>query len=263
MKHIFLACIFLTVSFSLLEAKNVRPTIEALLIIDTKSNIKAASENNERLLLTLLQQTAKIADMNFKATVFKGKTATIANVQRYLHSAKKRPHDLLFFYFSGHGMQQKSSDPWPCFFLSSRKEFLNMKEIISQIESLKSRFSLVLSDCCNSPALVKAPPNKQGTIPPTFDKNKCALGLKRLFRDAKGHIRATAATPGQYGVATEKGSLFTCSFGMALLQTSITQEPSWNDVFNRTASFCSGVSAKFSHILQIPYVDIKMKKEHH
>ena len=83
--------------------------------------------------------------------------------------------------------------------------------------------------------------------------------MKALFRKARGHVRATAATPGQVAIGTQKGGMFTLSFVMSLLVTSQETNPTWNKVFHNTSSTCRAMNERFFHKVQVPYVDVKVR----
>ena len=211
-------------------------------------------------MLNTLRKIAECTQMTLRPTILQGKDASVSAVRQWFLQEQKRPHTVLFFYFSGHGMKHKTLKPWPYLSLSLKKQLLDMNEIISLIESMKSRLSLVLSDCCNSSASAKGP-IQNSKEPFVFQQKKFTKGALKLFRKTKGHIRATAATPGQFGIGTEKGGLFTLSFLFSLMTTCQDKNPSWNDVFNKTSSVCSAMNAQFSHVLQIPYVDVRVRTQ--
>lgn len=239
------------------EAKTLE-VLDALLVLDMKSDIKTSSQNNGALMLQALKEVAKTCHMRLRLSILADRSASEKNISKWFQEARKRSHSVLFFYFSGHGTKNHSGIPWPFIYFSRKNQLLDMKTITALVESMPARLSIVLSDCCNSAESVTStePRTKEAL---SFDQKKFTRGARKLFLHTRGHIRATAATPGQFGVATDKGSFFTLSFLLSLVDTCQSNNPSWNDLFNTTASLCTSFNARLSHILQIPYVEVEVE----
>lgn len=241
----------------LAEAKD-KETIDALLILDSQKDIQLSTENNGALLIKCLRQIAKTTGMRLKTTLLHKKEATAHSLRQWFMRAQKRPHNVLFVYFSGHGLKHKTKKPWPYFYLSASHQLVDMNQIIALVEAMPSRLSFVLSDCCNSNRIEKAP-TLMSKSPLALDKRKFSSAMKTLFVKAKGHIRATAATPGQVAIGTKKGGMFTISLVMSLLTASQEPHPTWNKVLHNTSSTCRAMNERFFHMVQVPYVDVRVR----
>lgn len=251
-KHL-LCLLFLFSPISPKLGANSNERIEALLLVDSESNLKNSVKKDGQLMLNILNKVAKATDMELQATLLQGNDVTAFQIQKWLNNLSHEPHDVVLFYFSGHGCKSDSAlIPWPYLFLSTKQRLVALADIIKLIESQKSRLSIVFADCCNGsmkekrmvlPFLVQGVPSK-ATSPVSF-------GIETLFKSTKGHIRAIAAQRGQSALAYNKGSLFTMALDRSLQKEFKRPETSWNAVLNRTKRFCGS--------LQKPYVSIEVE----
>lgn len=229
-------------------------TIEALLVIDSKNNLKRSVSNDEKIIRTLLRSVADTAKMKLAITVYRGNNVSLPNIQKWIGSLQNRHHDVLFFYFSGHGCKDNSpSVPWPYFFLSAKNRFLPMRSIISSLKAIPTRLSIILSDCCNGPLSQKSRLSllslRQKAL---VNQQKHPSSAIHLFKETKGHICATASNPGKNAFSYIRGSVFTLAFSGALYEALSHEKISWKQVFRSTKTSCS--------LLQTPYVSIELKK---
>lgn len=227
--------------------------IEALLVIDSKSNLFQSVLHDEKTLLSTLEQIATNAKMKLTATIYNGSNVNQANINKWITSLKKNPHDVVLFYFSGHGCQETTTlIPWPRLFFSARGTLFPMKAIIQAIESTETRLSIIVSDCCNGPIAGKTLCLEQITTAHTgLRKSKSAIGAEKLFKQVKGHIRAVAAVRGQNALAFTRGSVFTLAFTKALGEAIMDNNPSWKAIFQSTKATCGH--------LQTPYFSLDLR----
>lgn len=250
-KCFFYACCFVCFSSCYAEPKGEK--IEALLLIDSQSNLNCSVRQDEKVMLKTLQKIAKKAKMSLKTTVYKNKEATYENIQKWIFSLQKTTHDVVLFYFSGHGCQEKTTlIPWPKLFFSSKYALFSMKAVINAIEATTTRLSIIVADCCNGPLANKSIGiSLQAKGQTNLSTTALPQGAEKLFKMARGHIRATAASPGQSAYSFTCGSVFTLALSQALSDAMATINPSWEGVFKSTRSVCKP--------LQTPYISLELK----
>lgn len=241
------------ISFSAHLSAREAERIEALLLIDSKSNLNKSVKKDGQMMLSTLQKVADAAKMKLKATVLCGNDVEQQHIQEWLDNLKNNSHDVIFFYFSGHGFKDEANNiPWPYLYLSARNKALSLQSIIQHIEGLPSRLSIIFSDCCNGPLLTKRHMYAVATKAPMLSYARLyEKGATALFMKAKGHIRATAASPGQSALAFSSGSLFTMAFSESLLDECQVKSPSWKNLFVSTSKICG--------TLQQPYVVVEVR----
>lgn len=239
--------------FSSCHAAQNGEKIEALLLIDSKSNLNCSVRQDERVMLKTLQKIAKKAKMSLQTTIYKDKAATQENIQKWIFSLQNSTHDVVLFYFSGHGCQEQTHlIPWPKLFFSSKYALFSMKAVINAIEATKTRLSIIIADCCNGPLANKTVGIAlQAKASPHTTTAPLPQGAEKLFKTAKGHIRATAASPGQSAFSFTCGSVFTLALSQALSDAMTTKNPSWERVFKSTRAVCLP--------LQTPYISLELK----
>jgi hypothetical protein len=243
---------FLFLSSHMLVAKE-KEKIEALLLIDSKSNLSRSVEHDEKAMLDTLQTIASTTNMELQTTIYKGNSVSQENIQKWLASLQKSSHDVVLFYFSGHGCKDFSKlVPWPNLFFSVKGMLFPMKSVIQSIESTNTRLSIIVSDCCNGPLGRKAfCLSLQSKAARHTRKKKISQGALTLFIKTKGHIRATASAPGQPAYSLTRGSIFTLALSQSLTDALVTPNPSWEHIFQSTSSLCE--------TLQTPYISLELK----
>jgi len=209
--------------------------------------------HDEKVMISTLQKIAIRAQMELKTTIYKGNSVTQENIKKWLKSLQGSSHDVVLFYFSGHGCKDTTPFvPWPKLFFSARSMFFSMKTVIKAIEETKTRLSLIVSDCCNGPLSSKPfclP--LQSKVPLPFRTKKGNLGAQALFKKARGHIRAVAASPGQNALAFDRGSVFTLALSQSLSEELAKTTPSWERVFQSTKTRCGTI--------QTPYISLDLQ----
>ncbi len=242
-------------------------SLHAILAYDTASDLQSPVQKDVKQISTFLKKLVKATKMKLSIQTFKGSELCVDSIQS---SVPKNHHDVLFFYYSGHGYQGQAI--WPSLYFSSKKELLPTETIRSLLESLHPRLVILLLDCCNNTSLFPTTPlqPKQTSTPLSLkthtpysslktergkqdERNKGQLevkgpGLAPLFQRAKGTIMATGAQPGFLSYAGTDGSLFTLAFLGAIRNLASERSPSWENVFDQTTLLCQPYQHPLSHI---------------
>ena len=130
-----------------------------------------------------------------------------ASVRAALKKLKVGNDDVVWFHYAGHGFRwsdQKAK--WPALDLGGwassdadgaalkkvAEKSLQLQEVITILEKKGARLTLSMSDSCNEDAELKMPSAHKAR-----GKDKLTQGFIRLFRHAKGYIRASSTKPGE------------------------------------------------------------------
>lgn len=179
-----------------------------------------------RQMMQMMRELSKQMGIKFVADTIAGKIYHKKEVEKMLERLRPSSNDIVVLYYMGHGFR-KTADERPFPFLDLRwdpnrydymQQSLNIEDIFNRIRKKKSRFNLVLSDCCNTdPAannIVAAPvPIQRDSELPWNIEN-----FRKLFLDpARISILATAADVGQKATSNNKfGGFFSYYFKTAL-----------------------------------------------
>lgn len=264
-------CLFLLLIYSLSLYSQEKGRMEALLVFDTNTDLHDALLNNKQLLLTSLAKIAQAANLHLKVHVLEAEDVTIYNLRKWFCDLQEGTHDVVFFYFSGHGRATRDSS-WPSLYVQSDRDMISMKNILTMMNHVRSRLTLTFSDCCNSSHqrplsdIVKLIPGWSSKFEACFQKSQrlCKQmsssldqrklkhllpGASRLFLKQKGHIAAVGASPGQMAIAFPKsGGVFTLSLINSLVTVSAQKQASWQEVMSSVDELCRPIQAPYKSI---------------
>jgi hypothetical protein len=217
-------------------------SIHAILAYDTILDLQSPVQKDVKHISTFLKKLVKATKMKLSVQTIKGSELRLDKVQS---SLPKNHHDVLLFYYSGHGYQGQATI-WPSLYFSSKKETLPAETIRALLESFHPRLAILLFDCCNNTYLFPRSPlqPKQVSIPLSLR----GPGLAPLFLNAKGTVMATGAQPGFASYAGKDGSLFTLAFLGAIKNLASERASSWEKVFDQMALLCQPYQRPLSFI---------------
>lgn len=192
----------------------------------------------------------RLADeIGIKANVIKifGNTYNKKNVETAVKNLKSAAADIVVFYYSGHGFRQpKLNRPYPFMDLRSdvktqdyKQHTINIEDIFLTLKSKPSRFTLVVSDCCNND------PEATNTVAPTPPEPRASdlkwnyENLRTLFLNPrKTSLLITAADKNQLATTNPKlGGFLSYYFKQSLenmLASSNPREVNWYKVCEET-----------------------------
>ena len=190
MKKIIYAIAFVALFSSSISVKADNVKIHAIVFCNTDDPKigEGCQSDQERFAEELgLIETALGSEEDWQ--VFVGKECNKPNLERALSSLNCGPNDVVFFYYSGHGVHAKAdpADGWlpqMCLNYESydQDKFVPVTYVRDKLATKPARLSIILTDCCNNEASwvsVKSLISTQKDAP-DVDKIDVAK-LKKLF----------------------------------------------------------------------------------
>ena len=192
----------------------------------------------------------KLADeIGIKANIIKifGNNYNKKNVEAAVKNLKTEAADIVVFYYSGHGFRiPRLNRPYPFMDLRSdvktqdyKQHTMNIEDIFLTLKSKPSRFTLVVSDCCNND------PDAATTVAPTPPEPRSSdlkwnyENIRALFLNPKKtSLLITAADKNQLATTNPKlGGFLSYYFKQSLenmLASSNPREVSWFKICEET-----------------------------
>ena len=231
--------------------------LEAFLVFDTKSDLRSCLEKNKQLMVDTLVQLAKAADMRLKVQILERDTVTSDNIQKWLMEMQHGSHDVILFYFSGHGRNNGFSE-WPLLYLYPEQKMVEFETIIGELKKSQAKLTLLFSDCCNMSSyrslsdIIPLIPTWNRKTSPYFQQSRSLLrkvsqansrkslfGARSLLTKKRGLIAVTAASKRQLAIAFyDVGTVFTVALTSALINRSGQRHTSWPQVLDSIEEHC-------------------------
>jgi len=221
MKKIIYAIAFVALFSSSISVKADNVKIHAIVFCNTDDPKigEGCQSDQERFAEELgLIETALGSEEDWQ--VFVGKECNKPNLERALSSLNCGPNDVVFFYYSGHGVHAKAdpADGWlpqMCLNYESydQDKFVPVTYVRDKLATKPARLSIILTDCCNNEASwvsVKSLISTQKDAP-DVDKIDVAK-LKKLFYESRGTVIATSSKRGQVSYGPKEGGCFSVAF---------------------------------------------------
>lgn len=142
--------------------------------------------------------------------------------------------DVVLFYYNGHGgRSHKDSSRFPRMCLASHyaDQWIKVSDVISNIKAKEPRLQILIADCCNSYY-------DRGVREESYQANLKLDEqiLQNLFLNYTGAVCITAASPGEYGWCTNRGSYLTINFSEILSDANRRgNATTWESVFKDTS----------------------------
>lgn len=209
-------------------------TLFALLLGDTSD--PSLSVAVERDLKMMRQHTREVADylgLGFAEVVFSGRALTKESFAS-LATLPIEPHDLLFFYWSGHG--RGGEEELPVLQIGEGEEVL-LEELIAHLKENNPRQMILLIDCCNrSVQECTISKEKEWSLKASKERLFSSLYLKE-----RSVIILLSAAPGERALTSERqGSLFTRQYLAALSELMGEEDlPTWEALYERLREKCA------------------------
>ncbi len=222
-------------------------TIQALIAVDTHSNLKESVKKDRSNMLLLLQVLAENG-AKVHTTELSGSSLTNKNISSWVKKLPKDHNQTILFYYSGHGTRTKNlRSPWPLLAFQNGRELIPTKAIQDALKKRKPRLLIILTDCCNGYYVPKSYAPMMKSIP---DSSSVSQALRSLFFEAKGTVTITASKPGHNAVGfLHLGGLMT-----NLLISSITEPYEPSKTWKSVVKYIASNGQRFN---QIPYYEIQ------
>ncbi len=228
----------LTLALFLLNTQLFSSTFHAIVIADTASeDVRQSARIDIKKMRIATKRMARASGKKLALTVLDNHNVTIDKLKKWVIERNVGRHDILFFYFTGHGFASNSSTTiWPNLFFRTNKESVSMQGIKEALENKNARLTIMLSDSCNRYGPSSIPFIRSMTTIPKINISFPAKksGLKRLFNKKRGKILASGAVPGTSSYGSDYGGFFTQAFLIAMEDESHTSKPSWRRMFKKT-----------------------------
>jgi hypothetical protein len=208
---------------------------------------KSSMRDKENIAYTFTNIAEKMGLQKPAITYIWGRLFSKAAVQKAIANVTPGPNDIVIFYYSGHGYRQAmDKSRAPTMVLSNNytnstllRNSMNVQWVADQLSKKKSRFNLVISDCCNEEIVL---PPAVGREPIITTK---AIGLPistdnfiKLFLEPRGTIVASASDRNQFSVGNPNlGGFFTYHFRISLeyYVSRHARNANWDQIFTLAA----------------------------
>ncbi len=238
-------------------------SLHALIACDTRSNIRTSTRKDIAHLRTSLREISIQTGLHLSMRFLYGDNLSTEKVQAWISSVKKKPPDIVLFYYSGHGFRTRASTtPWPSLYFPKKLENISSETVYNDLRTLPSRLVIIILDCCNT--VMKGPPSLMAALAPDRGHQRASLpGLKTLFIRTEGIIIAAGSSPGESAFAQDDGSIFTNSLIQALSTEAKNEEVSWKNIFDRVSMICSPRQRPISFLQVTPIAHKSARKRLH
>jgi|694.fasta_scaffold22889_6 hypothetical protein len=205
---------------------------------------KACARDKENIAYTFTSISQKMGLRAPGITYINGAQFNKQSVLTAISKLKPASGDMVIFYYSGHGYREiNDSSPLPKMILSNDytfenlpKKSLGIQAIVDSLSKKKSRFNLVINDCCNVECCPVPSPG-QGKNPLISPKSiglpVSAENFIKLFWEPRGTVVASSSQPKEYSVGNpEKGGFFTWYLRISLEKnlSQYKRDIAWEDI---------------------------------
>lgn len=185
--RIFFTALFLFVFAAWANAQKMH----VILVINTEE----AGRNTDRSadyeqMRRFWEEAAQYTGVQLSLTHLGNRQFYSGDVLRSCQNINATSKDIVIFYFSGHGANDRSSK-WPIMALHDKA--LRMSDVVRTLREKNPKFLMVMADCCNSHY-------NSNALPPVQANPQDAKLYKDLFLNFKGkkQILVSASSPGEY-----------------------------------------------------------------
>ena len=227
------------------------PVFHAILFADTEDQYigKTTDLDLSRISSMLIEAQSSLSeDMDFKYYIYPGKYCNPDNLRQVLDGIKVASQDVVFFYYSGHGVRSihdKSEYPQMCMGLNldQQSKMISLEGLDKEIAKKNPRLRFTFSDCCNSIG-EDVTPKLEINKGPTTITSKTKINYKKLFLDNHGHVIMTSSRKGETSACNIKvGGYFTFCLLYVLEQAILQNVTDWDvimeSVYNSTVNISS------------------------
>jgi hypothetical protein len=252
----FLLLLFLIFQAGLF-AENQTGTLHVVIVANIQDILIGGNSDAERM-KTSFQVIGKKIGFQVNVIEVQGNNFTDSAVTQALVNLPKRTEDIIVFYYTGHGFNNKQAKSrWPtlCTYSGKTGTCVAGSSVVRYLEHRVERAAIILFDCCNKPS--KSEHIVQSIRSNDMEralKNKDDLtGLTKLFLNTRGLVIAAAARPGEvaYGNLVQ-GGVFTSSFLKTLRRKGADSNITWSDILRSTCKLTQSMERK-----QHPIYDIR------
>lgn len=250
--RLLLSGIIFFMAVNLVSAQNMHLVLVG--DVGSQTGIGGGVQQDINYVYNEFKNIASALRLNFKSTCIT--EDHLFNKNSILNALTKQTNiDILIFYYSGHGVCVQKNNHLPYL---SVKDGLQTQSVINSIrDKVRPRFSMVITDCCNTKGSAKyAPVARERDAYTTAQIAK----LESLFMDYRGEIFCTAARFGQTAYLSDKGSYYTIALLQSMRDALTLSNPSWELILSTAGSQTTKQVAVDKIDEQSPYYDVNLTK---
>ena len=196
--------------------------------------------------------------------VYQGKDCTRQNLMNVLNSLNCSNQDIVFFYYSGHGVHANTNYedklPQMCMNTNIQNQFVAVHEVDEILAKKNPKLRIIMTDCCNSIDQSGIVQPKEGLAMErgiTVIKGNDQANYRKLFAEPRGSVIVTSSKLGQSSLGNDVlGGWFSYVFWNLLLKecTNSTTTPTWNSLMEKAQKNTLEMTARVSHDQEPYYV---------
>ncbi|MGX5857320.1 caspase family protein [Dyadobacter jiangsuensis] len=187
----------------------------AVLVADTKDpSLGASCEKDLEEMSGTLRNISKKIEYNYRELVCHQDKFGKGGIQEAISKIQCKPEDIIFFYYTGHGINAEKSK-FPILYL--KDENMELETVHRLLKEKKPRFCLTLGDCCNNLF-----PGRRGMRPAKpvlkgIGVTQDTKILRKLFVEANGDLLISSAKKGERATAhPNEGSFYSNTWMQAI-----------------------------------------------
>ena len=230
------------------NVSNQSVTMHLLMVAATEDESIGKSVKTDLNLVTRdFKQIAQQLNIKYNETIISGNKFNKSNIEKAIANFNPGANDIAVFIYSGHGFRYNDdTDAYPRMFLTydgiaDNAHQLSTTEVYNTIVKKKARFTLFLTDCCNSNyGATRAEVESACFARAAKNNNVDVAKLRDLFINGSGTVRATAAKAGQCALCDASGGfLLTSVLNNIKSQVSplSNKAPSWNKIIENASKY--------------------------
>lgn len=217
---------------------------------------KSCLNDKERFLreFGVIQAALDCDDVDW-SNIYVGEDCSKENLEYVLSDVSCSNNDVIFFYYSGHGVRSENTAdsewlPQMCLKYKAYEEskFASAQKVLDALKAKNPRLIIFLLDCCNSKSDFVS---EKSLLDEASDAVEIEVidkeALKKLFYESRGIVKATSSKVGQKSICVDRGGIFSMAFWNAMYRVEQKQagsDVSWralmDDTTQRTVKDSSG-----------------------
>lgn len=175
-------------------------TIHAIIVSDTlDGSIGSGISENRQNVRSFLENTQALTGLSVALTEVTGAEFNCKAIVKAINDLTATKDDTVFFYYSGHGFRENSSETkFPEFDCrrTMDPETLGLSRAVTSIKAKGAGLIIAIADTCNKEIQPFAAPSEApSAAPPVVDRKAALL---HLFRDYRGTLTMSGSIPGEY-----------------------------------------------------------------
>lgn len=228
-------------------------TFHAIIFADTKDESIGKSTridlNNVQNMLAEAQGSL-IGKMEFEYYVYPDNYCSPENLKKVLDNIRCQSDDVVFFYYSGHGVRSKrDTSPYPqmCLGQFDQSKMISVEGVDRAIARKNPRLRFVITDCCNSEDEFVTPKLEISKGSSIINSKKKG-NYEKLFMEKYGNVIVTSSKAGETSSCNNQiGGFFTYSL-LAVLESAIQQDVSdWRRIMDAVKECTTDFSSERMH----------------